>query len=192
MRYSTAAFHLRAPSSEHSSIGRTSYARKFRQLLVGASVLGGLLAAAHLTLSGRLLINYTPSIPRGLYWITPSGPPRVGELVAFPIPESVRDLMYSRQYVHRSIRLLAKPVLAVAGDDVCVRGGCLHVNGAPHGTILDVDPAGRALPHYDHCGVLSPGQLYVATEHERSFDSRYFGPIDSSRVLGTLSPLVTF
>jgi hypothetical protein len=36
--------------------------------------------------------------------------PRRGDLVTFPSPESVRDLVYERQCVPRSIRLLAKQV----------------------------------------------------------------------------------
>src|SRR4051812_16095691 len=102
-------------------------------LVAGAALLG----VGKLTLSGHLLINFTPSIPRGLYWISPGMRPQRGDLVIFPIPESVRELVYERRYVPRSIRLLAKPVAAVGGDRVCVRDHQLVVNGHVAGNVLE-------------------------------------------------------
>jgi type IV secretory pathway protease TraF len=92
----------------------------------------------------------------------------------------------------RSIRLLAKPVTAVGGDHVCVRDHQLVVNGHVAGRVLDVDRDGKPMPQYSGCGVLLPGELFVSTQHDNSFDSRYFGPIEISVVRGTLTALITF
>jgi type IV secretory pathway protease TraF len=48
------------------------------------------------------------------------------------------------------------------------------------------------MPRYAGCGVLPLDELFVATEHDTSFDSQYFGPINLSVVRGTLSALLTF
>lgn len=165
--------------------------RRWRRLipLVAGALL---LCAGKLALAGHLLLNFTPSIPRGVYWISPGVRPQRGDLVTFPIPESVRDLLYDRQYVPRSIRLLAKPVTAISGDRVCVRDHQLLVNGHVAGNVLDLDRDGKPMPQYSGCGVLHAGELFVSTPHDNSFDSRYFGPIELPVVLGTLSALLTF
>jgi conjugative transfer signal peptidase TraF len=148
--------------------------------------------AAKLALSGHLLVNFTPSIPRGLYWIHIGETPRRGALVAVPIPESVRDLVYDRHYVPRSIQLLAKPVAAVGDDQVCLRDHQLFVNGALAGNVLDVDREGHPLPQHPLCARLPESSLFLATRHDDSFDSRYFGPVPVDAVRGTLTPLWTF
>ena len=155
-------------------------------------MLAAALGASKLCLSGHLLINFTASIPRGVYWISTSQRPRRGDLVTFPIPESVRELVHVRRYVPASIQLLSKPVAAVSGDRVCVRDNRLFVNDEFAGNVLDVDPEGRSVPKDITCAMLRPGQLYVAAHHDNSFDSRCFGPIPVDGVRGTLTPLITF
>lgn len=162
------------------------------QLLGGGAVLGAVLVAAKLALSGHLLINFTPSIPRGLYWIYIGETPKRGDLVALPIPENVRELVYDRRYVPRSIKLLAKPVAAVGGDRVCIRDRHLFVNDALAGHVLDVDREGRPLPQHPLCTRLPEGTLFLATLHDDSFDSRYFGPVSVDAVRGALTPVWTF
>lgn len=157
-------------------------------LVAGVAVL----CAGKLPLSGHLLINFTPSIPRGVYWISAGVRPQRGALVTFPIPDSVREFVYDREYVPRTIRLLAKPVAAIGGDHVCVRDHQLVVNGHVVGNVLSVDHDGKPMPQYTGCGLLRPGELFVATPHDNSFDSRYFGPLELSVVRGTLSALITF
>jgi len=162
--------------------------RRLIPLVAGAALLG----VGKVALSGHFLINFTPSIPRGIYWISPGVRPQRGDLVTFPIPESVRELVYERQYVPRTIRLLAKPVIAIGGDHVCVRDHELVVNGHSAGKVLGVDRDGKPMPEYSGCGVLDPGDVFVSTQHDNSFDSRYFGPLELSVVRGTLSALLTF
>lgn len=166
--------------------------RPWWRRLVPLVVVMAVFGAGKLALSGHFLVNFTPSIPRGFYWISLGVRPQPGDLVAFPIPERVRELVYERRYVPRSIRLLAKPVVAVGGDHVCIRDHRLVVNGQVAGNALSVDREGKSMPRYSGCGVLQPDELFVATDHDTSFDSRYFGPIDRSVVRGTLSALLTF
>lgn len=174
-----------------SGVHRVALQRLRRALPWMVAVLGGLLALK-LTLGGHLMYTVTGSIPRGIYWITPSHHAGRGELVTFPIPESVRDLIYERRYLPPTVKVLAKPVAAVAGDQVCLRGGQLVINGRVIAAIRSNDNQGRPLPHPELCRLLAEGELFVATSHENSFDSRHFGPIASAQLRGRLSPIFTF
>jgi conjugative transfer signal peptidase TraF len=143
-------------------------------------------------LPGHFIINFTPSIPRGLYWVSHGTTPQRGDLVAFSIPARVSELVYERGYVPRSIRLLVKPVAALGGDRVCIRDHQLMINGEAVGHVLDVDREGRPMPQYSACDALPAGTLFVATSHDNSFDSRNFGPIELLEVRGTLSTVLLF
>lgn len=164
--------------------------RRARKLLYLVG-LAALLGALQLTLSGHLLLNITGSIPRGIYWISPRLMPLRGQLVTFTIPEPVRSFLHERQYVPRSIQLLAKPVAAVAGDHVCTQPAALVINGIVLGKIRDADLAGRPLPRRVLCRRLEQDEVFLATEREDSFDSRYFGPVVVTALRGTLTALVT-
>jgi conjugative transfer signal peptidase TraF len=156
-----------------------------------AAVLGSLLVLKTTT-SGHLLYTVTGSIPRGVYWITPSQRAKRGDLVIFPIPAEVRELVYERRYLPSTVKVLAKPVAAVAGDHVCLRGEGLVVNGQAITLTLSHDAQGRLLPRHDLCRVLADGEMFVATTHSNSFDSRNFGPISCTRLRGTLTPILAF
>jgi conjugative transfer signal peptidase TraF len=168
-----------------------THVERFLKALPPLTVMVGSLLGLKLTLTGHLLMNITPSIPRGLYWISAGTSPRRGDLVAFPIPEGVRELIYERHYLPRSVKLLAKPVAALAGDHVCMRDGQLVINGAVAGVVLPDDRQGLPVPHPVLCRQLADGELFAATAHANSFDSRNFGLIRVSEVRGTLTPLLT-
>jgi conjugative transfer signal peptidase TraF len=164
--------------------------RPFRALvaLLAAWALVSCLAAV---VASHLIWNRTPSMPLGLYWLTRTASCQRSDLVAFPVPASVRRLVHDRHYLPDG-HMLVKPVVALPGDSVCTRDGFLAVNEQPIGAVLREDTAGRALPRYDVCGSVPPGQLYVASRNPRSFDSRTFGPVDLETVHGTVTPLWTY
>lgn len=143
-------------------------------------------------LRGHLLINFTASVPRGIYWISPAATIRRGDLVALAIPASVRNFLHQRKYVPQRIELLAKPVAGVPGDEVCVRDGTVRINGRVLAVVRVVDSQGLALPVHLMCGPVPHNAVFLATHHENSFDSRNFGPVSIDRLRGPLTPLVTF
>lgn len=172
-------------------MSRTMTARELARLhmtLFGATALATALACL---LASRLIVNRTPSLPLGLYWLSHGGAPARGTLVAFPVPADVRDLVRERGYLPPGA-FLVKPVVAMPGDRVCTEGRVLTVNREVIGTILLSDSAGRPLPHHEGCGPLPEGRLFVASPYEKSFDSRTFGPIAASDVRGKVTPLWTF
>jgi conjugative transfer signal peptidase TraF len=141
--------------------------------------------------ASQLVWNRTPSLPLGIYAKVPVGSPSRGELVALRVPASVRQLVHERRYLADG-SLLIKPVAAVAGDWVCRGGYELFVNGRRFGTVLSADTEGRPLPSFGGCQVLGDGQVFLASPHPRSFDSRTFGPVDVGALQGTVIPLWTY
>jgi len=55
---------------------------------------------------------------------------------------------------------------------------------------LPADRMGRPLPSWQQCRRLESGELFLlSVTNPASFDSRYFGPIPASAVLGVAHPL---
>jgi conjugative transfer signal peptidase TraF len=150
----------------------------------------GAVIASAAALAGRLTWNVTASLPRGLYAIDRGVGPARGDTVVFKVPVSVADLVLARRYLPDGAQLL-KRVVAVAGDDVCLDGRLYAVDGQAIAAVRAEDSLGRPLPRYRFCGVVGSGEVYVATEAPRSFDSRYFGPVRVSD-LTVVKPLWTY
>jgi conjugative transfer signal peptidase TraF len=172
-------------------VSRSMTERELGRWYLGAFGAAALASALACLLASHLIWNWTPSLPLGLYWLSRSGAPAPGRLVAFPVPPGVLNLVRERRYLPPGA-LLLKPVVAIAGDHVCTGAGELTINGHGRGAILTQDSTGRPLPHYEGCGELLPGELFVASSLAMSFDSRTFGPVPLGAVRGTVMPLWTY
>lgn len=144
-----------------------------------------------------LRVNLTPSYPLGLWRIEPlSRPVAVGDrIIICPPQAAVFELARERGYLGRGLcpgwfSPLIKTVVAVAGEHVVIDGD-VAVDGAPiaHSSVRRVDGQGRALVP-DAGGTVPTGQLFLLSEFAGSYDSRYFGPIPASGVLGLARPLM--
>jgi conjugative transfer signal peptidase TraF len=90
---------------------------------------------------------------------------------------------------------LMKRVIALSGDVVAVEADGVRVNGklivgsAP----LSLDSAGHVIPgHVPRVPtVVAPGRMWVLGDWFKSWDSRYFGDVSESRVIGNGFPLIT-
>lgn len=134
-----------------------------------------------------LVTPASPSIPGGVYLVLPEARWDRGSYVLFEPPAEVRWALEALTG-QGSRPLWAKSVAAVAGDTVCASEGGLSVNGRP---VIDVAPpaAAEGRPRLRGCEVVGAGKIYVAGQHARSFDSRYWGPVDMSRVVARLQRL---
>ena len=165
--------------------------RRTRRPVIVPSLAGVAILATMVTnpLRPMVLFNATPSEPPGLYAAS-LAPIRVGALVAFKAPAAAfpyadRKLGYLRH------TLMLKGVAAGPGDRVCAATSRLVINNQDRGPIAATDGEGRALPRWTGCRRLGPDELFVFSARvPNSFDSRYFGPVSRTAVMGVFQPLL--
>ena len=131
--------------------------------------------------------NASPSVPVGLYWIT-DGTPRRGDIVLVELPEPYRTVADQRGYLPKNLPAL-KRVRALSGDDVCRFARTIFINGAAVSVAQLRDNRGLKLPEWRGCRTLKSKQVFLLTDHPKSFDGRYFGPVDRSAITGIAHPL---
>ncbi|WP_133648535.1 S26 family signal peptidase [Paraburkholderia flava] len=144
----------------------------------------------------RLTYNPSDSVAVGWYRIAPLDPrtslPRplsVGSIVLVPLPAKAAALAAQRGYLPAGVPLL-KPVAAIATQQVCIAGGIVRIDGVPLAAVLRADRMGRPLSSWQQCRRLEPGELFLlSTTNPASFDSRYFGPVSASAVIGVAHPV---
>ena len=191
---------MNAPERSCTAACRTPAARSAR---IRASAPVAVLAAV--TFAGLLAVHFglrfmvTPSLPLGVYR-TIDGPPTGGAIVMACLSEPAARLALERGYLWRGgcpggVVPLGKVVLAVAGDTITLGAEGIAVNrlAVPNSRPRDRDRQGRPLEHYPYGShVLGPGELWLfSPNHPLSFDSRYFGPVPSTRVISRLVPVWT-
>jgi type IV secretory pathway protease TraF len=66
----------------------------------------------------------------------------------------------------------------------------VRIDGVPSAAVLPADRLGRPLPSWQQCRRLEPGELFLlSVTNPASFDSRYFGPVSASAVIGVAHPV---
>ncbi|MUZ60589.1 conjugative transfer signal peptidase TraF [Agrobacterium vitis] len=178
----------------------TAMSRQRRRACVTLSVSAGLLivlfAAGWI---GGLRVNTTPSEPLGLWRIVPlTRAARSGETVFVCPPDNV-TMREARQRGYLRPGLcpggfgpLIKTVIAVAGQRVDVTDR-VAIDGLPipRSRIIEKDAQGRSLRH-DLSGMVRAGEVYLHSDFISSWDSRYFGPVPVSGVLGLGQEVLTY
>ena len=159
-------------------------------LIAATIVIGGL--------AGKVRVNYTSSLPIGLYRTVGAGGMARGSIVLLCLPEPIAHFARERDYIWRGncpgdAAPVGKLVLAVEGDTVRLTKRGVYVNGrpVPNTRVLETDTQRRPVPHY-------PFGLYPVARndvwiyspyHRRSFDSRYFGPVPVASVRSHMLPV---
>ncbi len=145
----------------------------------------------------RLIYNPSDSVAVGWYRIDPFDPrtaslPRplsVDSIVLVPLPTTAAALAAQRGYLPVRVPLL-KRVGAVAPQHVCVFDALVWIDGVPVAAVRPADRLGRPLPSWPQCRQLRPGELFLlSVANPASFDSRYFGPVSASAVIGVARPI---
>ncbi|MEI9420823.1 S26 family signal peptidase [Mesorhizobium sp. Cs1299R1N1] len=138
-----------------------------------------------------LIWNASASVPIGLYRIEPDQKIADGDLAVIMPPAALADVLTERQYLPRGVPLL-KHVLAHGGETVCRRGAAIIAHGKIYGSALERDSRGRPLPVWQGCHVLADGQMFLMNwAAAGSFDSRYFGPLPITSIVGRAVPIWT-
>ena len=190
----------------HSTVARTPEAAPHpRSRLRARLVLAGFAAAGLTALAWtvfaqplpRLIYNPSDSVPVGWYRVKPldhraTSLPRslsVGSIVLTLLPADAAALAAQRGYLPAHVPLL-KRVGAVAPQHVCIVAGQVRIDGVPTAAALPADRLGRPLPSWPHCRPLAEGELFLlSVTNPASFDSRYFGPVSASVLIGVAHPV---
>jgi conjugative transfer signal peptidase TraF len=145
----------------------------------------------------RVLVVYntSDSVPRGWYRIDrmdTAASLHVGSIVLARLPADVAALAAQRGYLPSGVPIL-KRIGALAPQSVCVREQRVRIDGSVAASVRTHDGAHRPLQAWAQCRPLEVGELFLLGDtNPASFDSRYFGPISASAVLGVARPLWTW
>lgn len=166
------------------------------RLAKGASLVVGSLFVLFQTFGWLgLRINASSSLPVGIYVETDES-----DLVEFCPPEPWGRFAAERGYRSRGVcrdgaSPLLKPVVARAGETVELSSSGICVNGSllPNTAPRPADSKGRPLRPYSFGTYrVNGGTVWVASSYsDRSFDSRYMGPIPIGTIRARLRPLMT-
>lgn len=168
---------------------------RMRVVLVALSACGlaALAWASFITPAARIVYNPSDSVPVGWYRVEQGGSLhdslRVGSIVLASLPTDAAALAAQRSYLPSRIPLL-KRVGAIAPQHVCIVNSIVRIDGVPVATVLHADGQGRLLSSWQQCRPLVGGELFLLSNtNPASFDSRYFGPIAASAVIGIAQPI---
>ena len=173
--------------------------RRVRLVLAGLSACGlaALAWASFVPPLPRLIYNPSDSVAVGWYRVDPLGDATgslphllsVGRIVLTTLPPEAAALAAQRGYLPARVPLL-KRVGAVAPQHVCVFDALVWIDGVPVAAVRPADRLGRPLPSWPQCRQLRPGELFLlSATNPASFDSRYFGPVSASAVIGVAHPV---
>jgi conjugative transfer signal peptidase TraF len=163
----------------------------------GLITFGVILTAAASSIGLRF--NLTSSLPIGLYRVTRDAPTlERGVIVLYCLPPPVAGFAHNRGYVPRGgqcpggLTPIGKMVAALPGDTVVLTTVGITVNGAlqSHSRALATDLKGRGLPQLSRRAyVIARDYVWLLAPSERSFDSRYLGPLMARNVLARVEPV---
>lgn len=161
---------------------------------------GGVIAAlAAVADMGGFRLNLTQSEPLGLWRIVAlQRPVETGDLVFIcPPPTASFEEARRRGYVRRGLcpggfAPLIKTVAALPGQHVEI-GANVTVDGRPLASsiVRASDGEGRPITPFK-TGIVPLRNLFLHSSFASSYDSRYFGPVPDTGLLGLARPVLTF
>ena len=158
--------------------------------LVVIALLGSLILFGH-----RLVVNWTHSLPVGLYYWSDT-PIKKESIVSFRPDPSIAQEQLGIERGYESPRLpLFKRVVAVEGDVVSISpsgvtiNGQLLANSAPQ--LRDEEGRELAMAQLDSYK-LKRGEVFLMGVTRTSWDSRYFGAVSLARCSGSFVPVFTW
>jgi conjugative transfer signal peptidase TraF len=150
-------------------------------------------------LAGGYRINLTPSEPLGLWRVVPlDRTVAVNDLVFIcPPPTAAMREARARGYFRSGscpggVAPLIKMVIAVAGQRVEI-GASVAVDGRTisSSSLARRDGKGRPLARFPS-GTVQRENVFVHSPFPGSYDSRYFGPLPASGILGLAQEVLTY
>lgn len=180
--------------------------KKFR---VGIGVCVGLAVAVcgvsyYFNLSGKFVSNFSDSMPKGYYSVVEVNPANVTneEIVTFcPAYDVYLSEAFTRRYLQPTpksetcwVTPLLKVVGAKAGDHVHADENGITVNGVllAHSRGQDKDGNGQDMKIWKYDGIVPEGKVVLVNPMDLSFDSRYFGFVDTKDIKAKVIPFWTW
>ena len=159
-------------------------------IAIAVIALAAALAGSKLLAAPIVLFPISPSLPE-IPYIRNFDAVEIGAIVAFPIPDVARRYQLQRGQELPDDFLFMKPIAAGPGDHVCNSAATgLTINGVWRANTKAFDRDGRALPIWHACKPLDDQEFFMLSGHvPNSFDSRYFGPVRSTKIVATYRPL---
>ena len=140
----------------------------------------------------RIVYNPSDSVPPGWYRIGAPHSLHVDSIVLASLPADAAALAAQRGYLPEHIPLL-KRIGAMSPQQVCIEKHIVRIDGVAVTGVRATDGRGRPLSAWQHCRRLHDGELFLlSATNPASFDSRYFGPVAVSAVIGSAQPLWTW
>jgi conjugative transfer signal peptidase TraF len=133
-----------------------------------------------------IVINTTESLPRGLYKKVERETLQHGDIVNLAVPvNGVTIFQYGKHPFMEHPDYFLKVIYGMEGDEVYIENNTVFINNYMLHTQKDV------------LSILTPGTIpegyaFVGTPHEKSFDSRYYGLIETKTITGVYEPLLLF
>ena len=148
------------------------------------------LAITCLLTAGTLLpykfsVTITPSLKHRVYWLT-RHPDKVarGDYILFRCRE------FSTKAGVKKSEDAMKIIGCDEGDRLTVDGDKkFYCNGEYLVRAKDLSLKGEPLQHFAFNGTIPKGVMFVMGQHKDSYDSRYFGFIEKSRILARAYPI---
>ncbi|MBY3258870.1 conjugative transfer signal peptidase TraF [Rhizobium laguerreae] len=175
----------------------TTQQRRAIVVMSVAAVAAILLAVT--AVAGGYRINLTPSEPLGLWRIVPLHRPAAVDDLLFICPPETAAMREARArgYLRSGscpggFAPLIKTVMAVAGQHVEI-GDSVSVDGrgVSSSSLALRDGKGRPLTPFPS-GIVPPEYVFLHSAFPGSYDSRYFGPVPISGILGLAQKVFTY
>jgi conjugative transfer signal peptidase TraF len=178
---------LRGPQTRHALV------------LVATIVTCAVMYPASTRLARVVKINFTDSMPLGVYLVRPAPIDRQRIVVACP-PEGAARLGLANGYLATgSCASGAAPVLkyvaAIGGSEIRVNKAGIAVDGRvlANSSAHRLDRRGRLIPRFaDGTYRLAANQVWLYSPAPWSWDPRYFGPVTKDPIVGAASPVLVF
>lgn len=135
-------------------------------------------------------------MPKGIYIQQKKLNVENGDIVAVCLPNELKHFALQRKYITKGIYCsgaapLIKKIIAMPGDNIEVNDHMIQVNNESTYPIkiFKSDSHGRQLFACSNGTHRANGYWLLGVNNERSWDSRYFGEINSSNILCVLRPI---
>lgn len=138
-------------------------------------------------------LNVTASLPQGLYMRIPGGDLQRGDYIVYEPSQSVKEIVVKNGWGDGKHDFLKK-VGAVAGDKYSIDAKTLvfEVAGKYVGMVYETDNRGNQLPKLRGEFTVPEGYVLPVATSARSFDGRYSGAIDESRIKARVVPILVW